>query len=202
MNIPSAQCKEVAKHALKIFGGDLKVQAFYNDTKSVSVDLLTTLDSVHVGVKSIGTIGLSEIPLFTEDGHEFATRVELCAGALTEEIFWEKAIASVAFYVRRHQRAVMPGDVVVDVLSEYVDHPRMPHVYLTIPFMWNDAFFPELGFSSLRINWLQCISIYEEERVFIEKFGGDAFDDLLSEQEINTLDFNRMPVSLPPFMGD
>ncbi|ORL62997.1 suppressor of fused domain protein [Pseudomonas putida] len=194
MTIPSEQCKAVAKHTLKIFGGELKVQAYYDDFKSLSIDLLTTRDSLHVGVKSIGTIGLSEIPLFDEDGEEFPTRIELCAGALTEEIFWENALASATFFIRKRQRAVMPGDVIAGIFNDYFKSPKMPHIYLTIPFMWNDSYFPQLVFSSLKINWLQCIAIYEEERLFIEKFGGDAFDDLLSDQEINTLDWNRLPV--------
>lgn len=199
MTIPSEQCKAVARHALKVFGGELKVQAYYDDFRSVSVDVLTTLDSLHVGVKSLGTIGLSEVPLFTDDGEEFATRVELCAGALTEEIYWENAIASAAFFIRKSQRYVMPGDVIVDVFNDYLKAPQKPHIYLTVPFMWNDAHFPQLEFNSLKINWLQCIAIYEDERAFIEKFGGDVFDDLLSDQEINTLDPDRLPVDLSRF---
>ena len=35
MTIPSEQCKAVARHALKIFGGELKVQAYYDDSKSI-----------------------------------------------------------------------------------------------------------------------------------------------------------------------
>lgn len=49
MTIPSEQCKAVARHALKVFGGELKVQAYYDDFRSISVDVLTTLDSLHVG---------------------------------------------------------------------------------------------------------------------------------------------------------
>jgi len=199
MTIPSEQCKAVARHALKIFGGELKVQAYYDDSKSISVDLLTTLDSLHVGVKSIGTIGLSEVPLFRSSGEEFPTRVELCAGALTEEVFWENALASAAFSIIKLQSSVMPGDVIVDVFNDYIKSPKMPHVYLSVPFMWNDAYFPQLEFASLKVNWLQCIAIYEEERAFVEKFGGDAFDDLLSDQEINTLDYDRLPVNLTRF---
>ncbi|WDY56480.1 suppressor of fused domain protein [Pseudomonas sp. PSKL.D1] len=199
MTIPSAHCKAVAKHSLSVFGGDLKIQAYYDSSKSISVDLLTTVDTLHLGVKSIGTIGLSETPLFTDEGEEFATRVELCAGALSEELFWENAVASVAFDIKKRQRYVMPGDVIVGVFNEYLKNPKMPHIYLTIPFMWNGACFPELKFASLKVNWLQCIAIHEEERVFIEKFGGDAFDDLLSDQEINTLDRNRLPVDLSSF---
>lgn len=194
MSTPNALCKAVAKHALHVFGGELKVQAYYNDDKSVSIDLLTTLDSVHKGVKSIATIGLCETPLLESDGQEFPTRVELCAAAMATEVYWENALVSAAFHILKKQTVVMPGVVIPYIFNDYLPDPCMPHIYLTVPFVWNDAHFPELSFSNLKVNWLQCISIYEEERVFIDRFGGDAFDELLSEQEINTLDRNRMPV--------
>jgi hypothetical protein len=60
--------------------------------------------------------------------------------------------------------------------------------------IWNNAHFPQLSLNNLKINCLQCVAIYEVERGFIEKFGGAAFDDLLSKQEINTLNSQRPPV--------
>ncbi|MFP3847617.1 suppressor of fused domain protein [Pseudomonas sp. W5-01] len=194
MSTPSEQRRAVAKHTLQVFKGELKVQVYHDDNRVLSVELLTTLDSVHKGVKSIGSIGLSEISLLDADGDEFGTRVELCAAALIPEIYWENAVASAAFFIQKRKEAVMPGDVVPNIFQDYLPDPIMPHIYLTVPYIWNDAHFPELSFKNLKINWLQCIAISEVERVFIEKFGGDAFDDLLSEQEINTLDAQRLPV--------
>ncbi|ORL63003.1 hypothetical protein B7H17_16780 [Pseudomonas putida] len=98
---------------------------------------------------------------------------------------------------QKQQAAVMPGDVVREIFSEYLVRPKMPHIYLTIPFMWNDSYFPELQYSNFKVNWLQCIAIHEEERVFIERYGGDVFDNLLFEQEINTLDCNRPRIVFP-----
>jgi hypothetical protein len=194
MTIPSKQRRTVAKHALEVFKGELKVQVYYDDNKVLSVELLTTLDSVHKGIKSIGTIGLSEIPLLDSDGGEFVTRVKLCAAAVTSEIHWENAVASAALYIRKRRTAVVPGDVIPNIFNDYLSRPLMPHIYLAVPYIWNEAYFPELSYSNLKINLLQCIAIYDVEKEFIEQFGGDAFDDLLSEQEINTLDGNRLPV--------
>lgn len=98
MSTPSDQRRAVAKHTLQVFKGELKVQVYYDDNRTLSVELLTTPDSVHKGVKSIGSICLSEISLLDADGDEFGTRVELCAAALTPEIYWENAVASAAFY--------------------------------------------------------------------------------------------------------
>ncbi|WP_282368109.1 suppressor of fused domain protein [Pseudomonas sp. PS02290] len=191
MSTPSDQSRAIAKRTLQVLKGELKVQVYYDDNRALSVEFLTTLDPVHKGVKSIGSIGLSEISLLDADGDEFGTRVELGAAALTPEIYWENAVASAAFFIQKRKEAVMPGDVVPNIFQDYLPDPIMPRIYLTVPCIWNDSHFPELSFKNLKINWLQCVAIYEVERVFIEKFGGYAFDDLLSEQGINTLNTQR-----------
>ncbi len=196
MTVPSIQAKAVAHHALNVFKGDLKVQAFHDEYRTTSIDILTTLDSVEKGLKSIGTIGLSETPLMEPDGTEFPTRVELCAIAIAKNTYWENVVASIAFHIKKNGVTVMPGDVIQNIMNDYLPDPRMPHIYLTIPFIWNDAHFPELEFPPLKINWLQCISIYDSELELIEKYGDDAFEQMLSDQEVDTLDSNRAPVTL------
>jgi hypothetical protein len=194
MSDPTPQARAVAHHALKILKGTLKVQAFYDENRTTSVDILTTLDSVEKGLKSIGTIGLSEMPLMEPDGTESPTRVELCAIAVAKNTYWENVVASTAFHIKKKGVSVMPGDVIQNIINDYLPDPIMPHIYLTAPFTWNDAHFPELIFPPLKINWLQCISIYNSELRLIKKFGDDAFEQMLSEQEIDTLDPNRAPV--------
>ncbi|MGN2438824.1 suppressor of fused domain protein [Pseudomonas syringae] len=68
---------------------------------------------------------------------------------------------------------------------------------ISIPFLWNDGHFEELLFADIQINWLQCFAIHETEKDFISKYGSDSFESLLTEQEINVLDMEREPVSLP-----
>ncbi len=152
MSDPTPQARAVAHHALKIFKGTLKVQAFYDENRTTSIDILTTLNSVEKGLKSIGTIGLSETPLMEPGGTESPTRVELCAIAVTKNTYWENVVASTAFHIKKNGITVMPGDVIQNIMNDYLPEPRMPHIYLTIPFIWNDTHFPELEFPPLKIN--------------------------------------------------
>ncbi len=196
MTKPSDHEKAVANHSLEVFKGTPKIQAFYDESHSTSIDLLTTLNSIQEGLKSIGTIGLSSTPLIEPDGTEFPTRVELCAIAIANNAYWENVVASTAFHIKKNGTTVMPGDVIQNIMNDYLPDPKMPHIYLTIPFIWNDAHFPELKFPPLKINWLQCISIYDSELELIEKYGDDAFEQMLSDQEVDTLDPNRAPITL------
>lgn len=51
MSTPSDQSRAIAKRTLQVLKGELKVQVYYDDNRALSVELLTTLDPVHKGVK-------------------------------------------------------------------------------------------------------------------------------------------------------
>ena len=79
MGTVTEQHRAVAMHAMKIMGGDArpKVQAFHDDRRQRSVDILTTLNAPEAGLKSISSIGLSDFALRHSNGRELETRVEL-----------------------------------------------------------------------------------------------------------------------------
>jgi hypothetical protein len=187
--VPSLQRKAVVKHELSVFGREFDINNYYNDNKTLSIELLTVVDDE--GLVSIGTVGLSEIPLRNADGTEFVTRVELCAGAPEEEAHWPNIVVSAAFSIQRKGESVSPGTVVENIIGEYFPNTNLPHVYLTAPFLWGDESFPELLFSGLRVNWLQCVAISEAEKEFIYVNGDEAFEELLSEQGVNIFDKER-----------
>ncbi|MDH0744735.1 suppressor of fused domain protein [Pseudomonas sp. GD03842] len=193
--VPSKQRKAVVKHELSLFGRNFDVNNYYNDNKTLSVELVTVLDSDDEGMLSIATVGLSEVALQHSDAAEFMTRVELCAGVPVSEGHWCNFLASASFLIQRSRVCVMPGTVLDNVIAEYFPDAKLPHIYLTVPFLWKDGNFPELTFGDVRINWLQCIAISDSERDFISRHGSDAFEDLLVDQEANVMNPSRTPVS-------
>lgn len=182
---------------MQVFGGELTVQAFLDEGEQRSIDILSTEDSVEPGVRSISTVGLSEHSLLHTDGTEFLTRVELCVGAPADQELWKNAVASAAFFMMQSRKIVAPGTVIEHIFSDYIEHPAMPHVYLTAPFLWGEQAFPELVFEGVRINWLQCMALYESERLYIASAGDSAFEDLLEEQNVDIFDLNRQAVKFP-----
>ncbi|WP_223484902.1 suppressor of fused domain protein [Stenotrophomonas indicatrix] len=90
MGTVTEQHRAVAMHAMKIMGGDArpKVQAFYDDRRQRSVDILTTLNAPEAGLKSISSIGLSDCALRHSNGRELETHVELCA--CVTAFFWRE----------------------------------------------------------------------------------------------------------------
>ncbi|MCY1455122.1 Antitoxin YqcF [compost metagenome] len=108
-----------------------------------------------------------------------------------EEAHWPNIVVSTAFSIQRMGKSVRPGTVVENIIDEYFPNTNLPHVYLTAPFLWGDGSFPELLFSGLRVNWLQCVAISEAEKEFIYVNGDEAFEELLSEQGVNIFDKER-----------
>jgi len=70
--------KEIAKVLFSAFGSKPDVNRFWDENERSHVDILVCNDRPNEGFLSIGTIGLSDYPLF-KDGHEYPVRLELVA---------------------------------------------------------------------------------------------------------------------------
>jgi len=186
--------RAVARHTEKIFQGRTNIERSGHETEPLHVDILVTENTIETGIMSIGTIGLSETELSFKDGTIFPTRVELCAATLIENTLWKDALSTAAFIIMRRKRGVVQGVILENVFSEYYPSTELPHMYLTYPFIWNNAHFPQLEFNDLKINWLHGIAIHDSEKYFIYKNSAEDFEQLLLEQDVDTFDLERKTV--------
>lgn len=186
--------KAVAQHILKMFKGDPVIYAYHDETEKRSISVIITEDTIEKGIKSIGTIGLSETPLLDSKGNEFPTRVELCSAVPDTLGDWENVVVSAAFSIQQRRCPIRPGAVLENVVREFYPDLEMPHLYFSVPFLWNDEHFEELVFNTVKINWLQCFAIHESEMEFIVKEGFEAFEDRLVEKEVDIFDMARPPI--------
>ncbi|WP_459616212.1 suppressor of fused domain protein [Bordetella sp. 2513F-2] len=180
---PSPQRKVVARHALSVFGGKPVVHAWHHDTLDLSIDILEVDDSPDDGLVSYSTLGLFELDLRHDDGSPMNTQIELCAEAPQDQEEWAGILSAAAFSLMRSGQAVRPGSVLTDCVAEYYPDTTVPHLYLCVPFSWNEAEFPRLEFDETLVNWLQVIPISDAERAFVEQEGAEAFEDALLEQD-------------------
>ncbi|MFJ0824774.1 suppressor of fused domain protein [Bordetella bronchiseptica] len=192
---PSPRHKAVARHALKVFGGTPVVHAYRHDQiDTLSIDMLAVDDSPDDGLVSYSTLGLFDLELRHDDGQPMATRVELCADMPEDLQSWANVLATAAFGLMRSGQAVMPGSVLPDCVAEYYPDATVPHLYLCVPFSWQDGEFPRCDADGLLVNWLQAVPISETERQFIETAGLDAFEDELLEADPDIYDLSRPAV--------
>jgi len=191
---PSDHRKFVARHTEKIFQGKTEIRAYFNENETLSIDILTAEETVEKGIVSIGTIGLSETELFYSNRRKFPTRVELCAAIPIENILWKNCLATAAFILAKRQREILPGDILEKIYSEYYPDTKLPHLYLTYPFIWNEGHFTQAEFNNVKINWLQGIAIHDSEKNFIYNNSAKIFEKILLEKETDIFDLERDPV--------
>lgn len=186
----SAGRKAVGRHALSVFGGKPKVQEYLHDDLPMAVDVLSVVDSPDPGLVSYSTIGLFETALGGET--ELGTRVELCGSMPADIEQWPNVLASAAFALMRSRRAVMPGSVLEGYVAEYYSDTLVPHLYLTVPFLWNDGHFKQLDLESgEKVNWLQGVPISGAELEILRTRGDSEFEDLLEQANVDVFDLYR-----------
>jgi len=188
----SPQRKAVARHALAVFDGTPVVHAYHHDDIDLSIDILEVDDSPDDGLISYSTLGLFEAELRHDDGTSLATRVELCTEAPQDQDLWGNILSTAAFGLMRGGQAVMPGSALPDCVGEYYPDSRVPHLYLSVPFSWQDGEFRRLELDGqVIVNWLQGFPISDAELEYLQAHGPDAFEDLLLEHDPDLYDLDR-----------
>ena len=167
------------------------MQAYHHDEIALSIDILEVDDSPDDGLVSYSTLGLFQIELRHDDGQPMATAVELCAEAPQDQDQWDSILGTAAFTLMRGGQAVAPGSVLTDCIGEYYPDSTVPHLYLCVPFSWQDGEFARLELDGRVINWLQGIPIGDAELQYLEAHGAEAFEDLLLEQDPDLYDLER-----------
>lgn len=184
--------KQIARHTLRLFDGKPKVQQYLHDTINLSIDILSVNDSPEVGITSYSTIGLFKT-ILSKGNKPFETRIELCGAMPSSEECWGNIMASVSFALMRSKQIILPGSVMENYVSGYYPDTTVPHLYFTIPYLWNDNYFEELTLhDKIKVNWLQCISISESELRLLQTLGSKNFEDKLQQADIDLFDLNRI----------
>lgn len=182
--------KKIAKTFLSAFkGGGPVVRNYFNDSRDVSVDILSVVGAPDVDISCYGTIGLSDYPMF-EGGKEFPTRVELCGAALSSFTVFPNILAEAAFTIIKSSEVWRPGSFFRNIVGHYELDSSLRSLYLTTPFFWEDDLH-ELNLNGKTINWLMCFPISDAELDYLEKYGADQFENMLEDAGVNVFDTSR-----------
>lgn len=184
----SSDNKAIARHLANAFGGKPSIREYIHDNLPFKVDILSSDNKPSNGVISYGTIGLSDVPLKWGDG-EFETRIELCGAADSAAEFFPNVMASAAFNIMRSRIVCYPGSTMRDYVKEYYKGTKLPHLYFSSPFVWDEL--KTLALQDKKVTWLLCFPISQSEFNFLKKEGDEKFEDLLESAEINIFDFDR-----------
>jgi hypothetical protein len=185
----SKEDKAVAAYIAKAFGGKWDVHEYNHDDLPLSIDILSAPNRPVRGVTSYATLGLFATPM-QFGKKEFPTRVEIVGACASKEKAFPNVLAAAAFAVMRTQYLIYPGACMPEYVAEFIPKTKVPHLYFTSPFLWEDKL-RELKQKSRTINFLLAFGISEAELVFLNDKGDDALEDLFEEKQIDIFNAYR-----------
>ena len=83
-----------------------------------------------------------------------------------------------------------PGTVMPDAVRQSYPASKLPHLYLTSPFLWE----PELrtlDFGIKKVSWLLAMPISESEYSYLRTHDVNALEHLLENANIDIADLDR-----------
>ncbi len=177
-----------------IFGlPNFKVIEYWDDIERSSVDILICKDRPAEDATCYGTVRLSDHPLINS-GVEFSSRLELVGVCNNSYEKFPNILSTAAFYIINNQWFCCPGTIFCDIVEMYYENIDMKHLLFATPLLWGDDDWETERFGDKTVAWLMIIPISEKERIFAEKNGSEALEDLVIEREIDVFDLRRPSV--------
>jgi hypothetical protein len=184
----SPENKMIARHIASAFGGTPRVIEYADRPEQLTVGILSSRDRPQESITSYSTIGLSDHPMRWGEG-EFPTRLELAGACVNTAENFPNLLASAAFHIMRTDYVYHPGTVIPD----YGLPPKLPHLYLTAPFLWENEL-KTLDCGTKKVSWLLAMPISEPECRYLRELGDEAFERLLEGRHADVFDPDRPSV--------
>ena len=185
--------RKIATTVAEAFGGEPRVQRFWDEPENSCVDILKCIDRPVENVTSYSTIGLSDMPLYN-DGLEYPARLEMVGACQTRFTDFDNALATAAFCVINSKWFCYPGAVFKDILSMYEVSSSMRHFFFVSPFLWEDSL-KTIKIGDKTVAWLLAVPISDGEMAYCDDHGGDALESLFEEKQIDVFDLSRDSVA-------
>lgn len=188
----SSENKQIARYASAAFGGSARVEEYKNNSDTLSVGILSCRDKPVEGVTSYSTVKLSDHPMQWKDG-EFPTRIELAGTSLNTADFFPNILASAAFTIMQSDAVYHPGTVIPNVVAQHYPESKLPHIYLTAPFLWPHDL-ETLDCGTKTVSWLLAMPISEAEHRYLKEHGEHALEQLLEKEKTDFSDLDRVSI--------
>jgi hypothetical protein len=188
----SPENKMIARYVAAAFGGTPHVDEYANESEKLTVGILYCRDRPSKGVTSYSTIKLSDHPMKWDDG-EFPTRLELAGLCLNTAEFFSNVLASAAFSIMQSDAVYHPGTVMPNGVDRYHPSAKLPHLYLTAPFCWENEL-KTLDCGTKKVSWLLAMPISESEYSHLKEHGDRALESLLEQKQVDFSNPDRASV--------
>jgi antitoxin YqcF len=188
----SPENRTIARYVATAFGGIPRVDEYADRSESLTVDILSCRDRPREGVTAYSTIKLSDHPMKWGPG-EFPTRPKSAGVCANTAEFFPNTLASATFRIMRSDAVYHPGTVMPDCVRQHCRSSKLPHLYLTAPFLWEHEL-QMLDCGTKKVSWLLAMPISETEYSYLQKQGEKALEHLLEKKHSDVSNPERLSV--------
>jgi hypothetical protein len=188
----SPENKKIAHYVASAFGGTPRVVEYINDSDTLSVGILSCSDRPVKGVTSYATIKLSDHRMNWKDG-EFPARLELVGMCLSTAEFFANILSSAAFTIMQSDKVYRSGTAIPYVVEQHYPESKLPHLYLTEPFIWKHDL-KKFDCGTKNVTWLLVLPISHAEYLYLTEHGKHALESVLQKENADFSNLGRMSV--------
>lgn len=178
---------KVAKVAAANFGGEVRVNRYYDQGKVNSIDILDCIDRPVPSLTTYSTVTLHGTVNLLEGAD---VRVELLGVAASSASRFPNMLCHAALCVIKQYWLCAPGVIFPGLLTEYSLSNTLPHLMWISPILWDELGEAEI-FPDLRVYWLMALPISDEEREFVAENGFNEFEKVLEDADVEYYDLGR-----------
>ncbi|VFR24019.1 unknown [plant metagenome] len=185
--------KAIARHLETVFGARPRVVVHRQAAEDpFYIGIAHAQDTPSPGLVTLSTIGVSNHPLYQDDGTEFPhTRVEFIASCEAgQESDLAEALFLAATFVGKSRGFACPGIFLHGLIGRFRPASPVPHALLTTPFAY-EGLDAVKEFAGRRVSWLLVQAVSADEIDYAQAHSTSALEDVFEEAEIDWTSLDR-----------
>lgn len=191
----SAEEKQIARYLSDQFGQMPKFH-FHRETEDdptyVAIGVIDNQPGT--GLSTLATNGLSNHPLFNDDGSVYTdTRLEFigtCSSDQTDD--FREMIFFAANTIIKQKWFCAPGTFLRNAVSKFGNFGEMQHLYFATPFVFDG--FETTMFGGRTVSWLTPIPVSTAEMKFAQENSTEALEDIFEEVDFDWQNLGRSSI--------
>lgn len=193
----SKEEEKMLEIVLDVVGGEQKAFTYYDDTKTIPLDLLFCKNSPGQGYMTCTTLGLLNHDIGFESRGK-TIRIELIGVSHIKDTEYFDAIARImcraGFAIKRGDLPCGYGSVFKSIIGKFAKGSDMKHVvFVNPPNFWKKPF-RAVELEDFILTWLCLLPISDKELEYMDKNGLDALQERFVEENIDMFDLYRKSI--------
>ncbi len=181
---PSQAQKDWATLLKNRLAGTTSVRRYYNDSKTIEIPISATATADGIVA---ATVGLTDINQSRNPSVALYTELMMHSRDNDETIC--NVLSTIAIYILKDQWRANPGTIFNDQVALYFPKTKLPHIYFTAPFDWEN--WGRVALSDRVINPLLAIPVSEAEANFALTQSGQELEALWKNSGTDVFNWKR-----------